>query len=211
MGLDYLHRVCGIIHTDLKPENVIMSLTDREIEEIAKNGRLTTTKMYDQTTELKILAANTKTRENDENLLINRNRMESEKKQKKGEKGEVEKKDINENEDAETVNQEEDKNENLTKKQKKNLKKKQQKKKKKEQIKIENQKEEDDARKPTHQVEEQKEKSPSKGVMKEILNSCGNTPNKQFKKSSNAFNLNEEKENAMEPQTLDDKKAGGKG
>jgi serine/threonine protein kinase len=80
MGLDYLHRVCGIIHTDLKPENVIMSLTDREIEEIAKNGRLTTTKMYDQTTELKILAANTKTRENDENLLINRNRMESEKK-----------------------------------------------------------------------------------------------------------------------------------
>lgn len=27
MGLDYLHRICKIIHTDLKPENVIVSLT----------------------------------------------------------------------------------------------------------------------------------------------------------------------------------------
>lgn len=31
MGLDYLHRICGIIHTDLKPENVVF-----EIEETAK-------------------------------------------------------------------------------------------------------------------------------------------------------------------------------
>lgn len=31
MGLDYLHRVCKIIHTDLKPENVVF-----EIEESAK-------------------------------------------------------------------------------------------------------------------------------------------------------------------------------
>jgi len=23
IGLDYLHRICGIIHTDLKPENVL--------------------------------------------------------------------------------------------------------------------------------------------------------------------------------------------
>ena len=31
MGLDYLHRICNIIHTDLKPENVVF-----EIENSAK-------------------------------------------------------------------------------------------------------------------------------------------------------------------------------
>lgn len=31
MGLDYLHRICKIIHTDLKPENVVF-----EIESLAK-------------------------------------------------------------------------------------------------------------------------------------------------------------------------------
>ncbi|KAG0169457.1 serine/threonine protein kinase, CMGC group [Apophysomyces sp. BC1015] len=30
LGLDYLHRVCGIIHTDLKPENVLMYLDNAE-------------------------------------------------------------------------------------------------------------------------------------------------------------------------------------
>ncbi|KAF7726972.1 serine/threonine protein kinase, CMGC group [Apophysomyces ossiformis] len=30
LGLDYLHRVCGIIHTDLKPENVLMYLENAE-------------------------------------------------------------------------------------------------------------------------------------------------------------------------------------
>lgn len=27
-GLDFLHRVCGVIHTDLKPENVMVCLSD---------------------------------------------------------------------------------------------------------------------------------------------------------------------------------------
>lgn len=30
MGLDYLHRICNIIHTDLKPENVVFGLQERE-------------------------------------------------------------------------------------------------------------------------------------------------------------------------------------
>ena len=40
MGLDYLHRVCGIIHTDLKPENVLVKLTQDQINEIISKGML---------------------------------------------------------------------------------------------------------------------------------------------------------------------------
>ena len=35
LGLDYLHRECGIIHTDLKPENVLIEIGD--VEQIVKN------------------------------------------------------------------------------------------------------------------------------------------------------------------------------
>ncbi|KAF9957487.1 serine/threonine protein kinase, CMGC group [Mortierella alpina] len=34
MGLDYMHRECGIIHTDLKPENVLVCVED--VEEVVK-------------------------------------------------------------------------------------------------------------------------------------------------------------------------------
>lgn len=46
LALDYLHRECGIIHTDLKPENVLIELGDVELllqrleeEEAAKSFR----------------------------------------------------------------------------------------------------------------------------------------------------------------------------
>lgn len=45
LALDYLHRKCGIIHTDLKPENVLIKITDIDAvmqelaEEDARNGR----------------------------------------------------------------------------------------------------------------------------------------------------------------------------
>jgi serine/threonine-protein kinase SRPK3 len=44
IGLDYMHRMCQIIHTDFKPENVVICLRDEEIGEIQKTGQLTTTK-----------------------------------------------------------------------------------------------------------------------------------------------------------------------
>lgn len=47
IGLDYMHRMCKIIHTDFKPENVVICLRDDEVVEIAQTGQLTTTKMFE--------------------------------------------------------------------------------------------------------------------------------------------------------------------
>ena len=55
IGLDYMHRMCKIIHTDFKPENVVIGLRDEEVAEIAKTGQLTTTKMFTQADEVKKL------------------------------------------------------------------------------------------------------------------------------------------------------------
>jgi len=51
MALDYLHRVCGIIHTDLKPENVVFGLSEREKYEMLYNQVLKTklVELYDTT------------------------------------------------------------------------------------------------------------------------------------------------------------------
>ncbi|ORY05622.1 kinase-like protein [Basidiobolus meristosporus CBS 931.73] len=40
MGLDYLHRECGIIHTDLKPENVLICIEDVEAHLHQEFGKL---------------------------------------------------------------------------------------------------------------------------------------------------------------------------
>ena len=50
-----MHRMCKIIHTDFKPENVVICLREDEVQEIAKTGQLTTTKMQDKGEHLKKL------------------------------------------------------------------------------------------------------------------------------------------------------------
>jgi len=40
IALDYLHRICKIIHTDLKPENCIVALSNESLADIVKNGKI---------------------------------------------------------------------------------------------------------------------------------------------------------------------------
>ncbi|OMJ93920.1 hypothetical protein SteCoe_2971 [Stentor coeruleus] len=40
IGLDYLHKICGIIHTDLKPENVLVQLTQAQLKELFIKGMI---------------------------------------------------------------------------------------------------------------------------------------------------------------------------
>ena len=40
IGLHYLHSQCGIIHTDLKPENVMLCLNEKELDDIINHRQL---------------------------------------------------------------------------------------------------------------------------------------------------------------------------
>ncbi len=46
MGLDFLNRICRVIHTDLKPENVLLCLTPDEIRKIVEDGQLSSKELY---------------------------------------------------------------------------------------------------------------------------------------------------------------------
>lgn len=46
IGLDYLHRVCNIIHTDLKPENVVFGLSEKEKFDLL-HSQVLSTKLVD--------------------------------------------------------------------------------------------------------------------------------------------------------------------
>lgn len=47
IGLDYLHNVCDIIHTDLKPENVLLMLTKEQLRQIVESGSLKRSPKYE--------------------------------------------------------------------------------------------------------------------------------------------------------------------
>ncbi|EGR29294.1 serine protein kinase, putative [Ichthyophthirius multifiliis] len=40
IGLDFLDRYCNVIHTDLKPENVLLQLTQEDLKDIVENGQI---------------------------------------------------------------------------------------------------------------------------------------------------------------------------
>ena len=46
MGLDFLNRICRVIHTDLKPENVLLCLTEEEIGQIVDSGQLASKELF---------------------------------------------------------------------------------------------------------------------------------------------------------------------
>ncbi|CAD8103906.1 unnamed protein product [Paramecium sonneborni] len=46
IGLEFLHEQCGVIHTDLKPENVLLQLSQEEIKDIIENGQLTSNQIF---------------------------------------------------------------------------------------------------------------------------------------------------------------------
>ena len=49
-GLDYMHRICDTIHTDLKPENVMLCLSTEEIKDIVENGQITKNQLFAERT-----------------------------------------------------------------------------------------------------------------------------------------------------------------
>jgi len=46
IGLDFLHRICNLIHTDLKPENILICLTQEEKLRIYQEGFITKQKKF---------------------------------------------------------------------------------------------------------------------------------------------------------------------
>lgn len=63
LGLRYLHKYCGIIHTDLKPENVMICLDKEELREIYDKGQI---KKEDDLKNLKEIRKNVKLVNNEE-------------------------------------------------------------------------------------------------------------------------------------------------
>ena len=88
IGLDFLHRMCHIIHTDLKPENVLVCLTKDELKEIQATGHLNIQKSdKKKKNKNNISTANTSTNLNDSKInLDEKNQMTGKQARKKRQK-----------------------------------------------------------------------------------------------------------------------------
>lgn len=54
IGLDYLHRICGVIHTDIKPENILLQLTQAQLSELITQGYFSNKFPYELPSDLPI-------------------------------------------------------------------------------------------------------------------------------------------------------------
>ena len=88
IGLDFLHRMCHIIHTDLKPENVLVCLTKDELKEIQATGHLNIQKSdKKKKNKNNISTVNTSTNLNDSKInLDEKNQMTGKQARKKRQK-----------------------------------------------------------------------------------------------------------------------------
>lgn len=40
IALNYLHRICGVIHTDIKPENILLTLSEGQVKELKSTSKI---------------------------------------------------------------------------------------------------------------------------------------------------------------------------
>jgi serine/threonine-protein kinase SRPK3 len=91
IGLDFLHRICNVVHTDLRPENILVCLSKDELYTIQETGqfdvRQSTKREYN----------------NNKNHLSNKKEMQVNQKENNSNDMDLEDDDFNEN-DGENIN-----------------------------------------------------------------------------------------------------------
>ena len=104
--------MCNIIHTDLKPENVLLCLTEKEIKEIANNGYLNISKKKKKLNDIQV-KENSKS--NEEDIDDKRKKKKNNKKKKQKQKKKLAKKLEKQGLNEEEIREELEKNNNKLK------------------------------------------------------------------------------------------------